>query len=59
MFYKSYTRILIKLRQPAILEPDDIGKTYKPPKKARIRCTFIYPYSGLYFEAQYVYVDQL
>ena len=33
MFYQSYSRILIKLRQPAILEPDDIGKSYIPQKK--------------------------
>ena len=28
MFYQSYSNILIKLRQPAIFEPDDIGKSY-------------------------------
>ena len=34
MFYQSYSRILVKLRQPAILEPDDIGKSYITQKKA-------------------------
>ena len=34
MFYQSYSNILIKLRQPAIFEPDDIGKSYIPQKKA-------------------------
>ena len=50
MFYQSYSRIPIKLRQPAILEPDDMGKSYLPQKKALNRGTFIYLYSGLSFE---------
>ena len=28
MFYQSYSRIFVKLRQPAILEPDDIEKSF-------------------------------
>ena len=50
MFYQSYSRILVKLRQPAILEPDDIGKSYIPQKKAQNRGTFVYLYSGHSFE---------
>ena len=34
MFYQSYSRIHIKLRQPAIFETDGIGKSYIPQKKA-------------------------
>ena len=39
-----------QIRQPAIFEPDDIGKNYKPQKKVLNRGTFIYLYSGLSFE---------
>ena len=35
MFYQSYSNILIKLRQPAIFEPDDIRKKYIPKNKAQ------------------------
>ena len=34
MFYQSYSRIPVKLRQRTIFEPDDIGKSYIPQKKA-------------------------
>ena len=47
MSYWSYSNILVKLRQPAIFEPDDIGKSYIPQKKAQNRGTFVYFYSGL------------
>ena len=33
MFYQSYSNILIKLRQTAIFEPDDIWKSYILQKK--------------------------
>ena len=50
MFYWSYSRIPIKLRQPAILEPDDIGKSYLPQRKALNRGKGKNLYSGLSFE---------
>ena len=34
MSCQSYSNILVKLRQPAILEPDNTGKSYIPQKKA-------------------------
>ena len=33
-FKKDTDQIPTKLRQPTILEPDDIGKSYLPQKKA-------------------------
>ena len=50
MFYPPYSNILVKLRQPAIFEPDDIGKSYIPQKKALNSFLDIYLYSGLSFE---------
>ena len=50
MFYLSYSNILIKLRQPFIFEPDEIGKSYTPQKKAQNIWPTIYLYSGLSFE---------
>ena len=50
MFYLSYSGILVKLRQPAILEPDDIGKSYLPQKKALNKGRTKHLYSGLSFE---------
>ena len=47
MFYQSYSTIFAKLRQHAIFEPDNIGKSYIPQKKALRINTFIYLYSGL------------
>ena len=57
MFYQSYSRILARLRQPAILEPDDIGKSYIPQKKAQNRGTFVYLYLGLSFEVYDSFLD--
>ena len=37
MFDKSYSNILIKLRQPVSFEPDDLGKSYIPQKRAKRR----------------------
>ena len=50
MFYQSYSRILVKLRQPAILEPDDVRKSYISQKKGLKRGRWKYLYSGLSFE---------
>ena len=50
MSYQSYSRILAKLRQSAVLDPGDIGKSDIPQKKALNRGTLIYLYSGLSFE---------
>ena len=50
MFYQSYSRIPVKLRQPTILEPDDIGKSYLPQKKALNRGTGLAICFGLSFE---------
>ena len=50
MFYQSYSNILIKLRQPAIFEPDDLGKSYLPQMKAQNIWPTLYLYSGLSFE---------
>ena len=36
-----------QIRQPATFEPDKIGKSYIPQKKALMIDTFIYLYSGL------------
>ena len=50
MFYQSYSNILIKLRKPAIFEPDEVGKSYIPQKKAQNIWLTLYLYSGLSFE---------
>ena len=50
MLYQSYSNILIKLRQPAIFEPDDIGKSYIPQNKALNRGTGLFICFGLSFE---------
>ena len=50
MFYQSYSNILIKLRQPAIFEPDDIWKSYIPQKKALNRVTGLAIHFGLSIE---------
>ena len=39
MFYQLYSNILVRLRQPAIFEPDNIEKSYIPKKKALNRGT--------------------
>ena len=39
-----------QIRHPAIFEPDEIGKTYIPQKKALNRSSFIYLYSGVSFK---------
>ena len=36
MLYQSYSNILIRLRKPAISEPDDIGKSIYLKRKPRI-----------------------
>ena len=33
MFYQSYSNILIKLRQPAVFEPNDVRRSNIPKKK--------------------------
>ena len=50
MFYQSYSNILTELRQPAIFEPIDIGKSYIPQKKALNRGTGLVICFGLSFE---------
>ena len=50
MFYQSYSNILIKLRQPAIFETDDVGKSYISQKKALNRGRYLENYSELSFE---------
>ena len=50
MFCQSYSNILIKLIQTVIFEPDDIGKTYIPQKKALNRGRYLENYSELSFE---------
>ena len=50
MFYWSYSNMLVKLRQPAIFEPDDIGKSHIPQKKALNKGRQKYLYFGLSFE---------
>ena len=50
MLYQSYSNILIKHRQSANFEPDDIGKSYVPQKKALNSFLDIYLYLGLSFE---------
>ena len=44
MFHQSYSRIPVKLTQPAILELDDKEKSYLPQKKALNRGTSILEY---------------
>ena len=39
IFYQSYSKIFVKLRQPAIFEPDDIRRSCIPQKKAQNRGT--------------------
>ena len=50
MFYQSYSKILFKLRQPAISEPDNTWKSYLPQKKVLNRGTWFAVYFGLSFE---------
>ena len=49
MFYQSYSNILIKLRQPATFEPDNIRKSYISQKKAQRIWPTMYLYSGFSF----------
>ena len=46
MFYQIYFNILIKIRQPTIFKPDDIGKSYIPKKKAQNIWSSMYLYSS-------------
>ena len=59
MFYQSYSNILVKLRQPAIFEPDDIGKSYIPQKKALNRVTGLAIHFGLSFEVYNSFICHL
>ena len=57
MFYQSYSNILIKLRQPAIYEPDDIGKSYVPQKKALN--SFLDIYSAFWIRTDFLVVYEV
>ena len=59
MFYQSYSNILIKLRQPTIFEPDDIGNGYKPQKKVQNIWPTLYLYSWLSLEVYNSFICNL
>ena len=57
MFYQSYSNILLRLRQPAIFEPDDIGKSYIPKRKPWIdvnEITSIHEFLWSYITLSYI-----
>ena len=59
MFYQSNFNILIKLRQLATFEPDDIRKSYIPQKKAQNKWPILYLYLGLSLEVYNSFIRHL
>ena len=59
MFYQLYSNILVRLRQPAIFEPDNIEKSYIPKKKALNRGTGLAICFGHSFEVYNSFICHL